>query len=210
MSENYQKQFDQFRADIAQHTIIVKRNDGLYRHLRCSRGGKYAHSFEVITWPGYLCYCGDMGCFVFTRLPDMFEFFRGRVTAMIDRDYIAEKAVAVDKPDGLRGFSEELFEAAVKADFESFTEDWSEEDKARLWEEIDDCVLQAASDGPSAAIEAAMSMSHNGRDVCPDFYEHQLEEFTSRFVWCCYAIPWAIEQYDAAMRLKEAQPRCDR
>ena len=29
-------------------------------------------TFDIVTWPGYLCYSGDMGCFVFTRLPDMF------------------------------------------------------------------------------------------------------------------------------------------
>lgn len=202
MTEEYQKQFEQFEKDVAEHKVTVLREDGLYRHLRCSRGS-YAYSFDVVTWPGYLCYSGDMGCFVFTRLPDMFEFFRGRRTATIDRGYLAEKAVAADRHDGIREFSEEMFKAAVKDDFDSFAEGWSEEDRVSLWAEIEDEVICAVSDGRDTAVRAAVDFvwraAEGRRDhhVFSDFWEHRLEDYTPRFQWCCYAVPWAIEHYDA-------------
>ena len=196
MNEEYQRQFERFNADVASHSVRVLREDGLYRHLRCSSGG-YAYSFDIITWPGYLCYCGDMGSFVFTRLPDMFEFFRGRQTALIDHGYLAEKAVAVDKPDGLRVFSEERFREAVRSDFESFTEDWDAANRAVVWEDVEAEVLSYVDDGRNAAVGAAMEFRCDKREVFPDFWEHRLEEYTGRFWWCCYAIPWAIEKYDA-------------
>jgi hypothetical protein len=198
--ESYEQQFGKFQRDVEGHTVTVLKDDGLYRHLRCAKGGSYCMSFEVITWPGYLCYSGDMGCFVFSRLRDMFEFFRGRTDAMVDRSYLAEKAIASDKYDGIRKFSEELFAAAVRSDFETFTEDWADDQKAELWQDIEDEVLSAAGDGISAAIAAAMEFEHERQAVFSDFYEHHLEDFTGRFWWACYAIPWAIAHYDAAQR----------
>lgn len=65
-----------FLADVAAHQIHVLRDDGVHRHIRFKRPGTYCMQFDLITWPGYLCYTGDMGTYVFNRLEDMFEFFR--------------------------------------------------------------------------------------------------------------------------------------
>lgn len=210
----YQQEFERFQRDVAEHAVSVLRDDGLYRHLRCRRGDSYTYGFDVITWPGYLCYTGDMGSFVFARIPDMFEFFRGRRKAVVDRRYLAEKAVAVDKPDGIRAYSEDLFKAAVKADFDSFVEGdgLTPEQAADLWRQIEDDVLSCGDDRHGHdAVEAAMTFRWvpeqlgltQGREVFPFFYEHRLEEFTTRFWWCCYAVPWAIEQYDATKTAAE-------
>jgi hypothetical protein len=204
LNDEYKKQFEQFENDVAEHTVSVLREDGLYRHLRCRRDDSYIYGFDIITWPGYLCYSGDMGCFVFTRLPDMFAFFRGRRTAMVDRGYLAEKAVAADKHDGIREYSEELFRAAIKVDFDTFVESHSLEPSraAEVWQSIEDDVLSSA-DNHSEAVSAALAFQWpldaygRGRHVFPDFWEHRLEDYTTRFGWCCYAVPWAIEHYDA-------------
>jgi hypothetical protein len=208
MSE--QEQFERFQRDVAGHTVTVLRDDGLYRHLRCANGGSYCMSFDVVTWPGYLCYAGDMGCYVFTRIRDMFEFFRGRHTAMVDRGYLAEKCVAGDKPDGVREYGEALFEAAVRSDFETFTEEgWTAEGKEALWENIKDEVLIFAGDGLQRAVQAAQDFefydadSGKMRTVFHDFWEHRLEDYTARFWWCCYAIPWAIARYDTIEKSQE-------
>jgi hypothetical protein len=205
VTEQYEEQFARFNNDVKGHSVQVLRDDGLYRHLRCSEGSRYCMSFDVVTWPGYLCYAGDMGCFVFTRLRDMFEFFRGRQEAMIDRGYLAQKAVAADKPDGIREYSEERFRAAVKADYGSYveSEELSPQSAADLWECITDEVL-SRGDNRHDAVNAAMdfewtpSRGSRPRAVFSDFWEHRLDEYTTRFWWCCYAIPWAIAQYDAA------------
>lgn len=209
MRDEYEKQFAQFNEDVALHSVMVLRDDGLYRHLRCS-AGSYHMQFDVVTWPGHLAYCGDMGSYVFTRLPDMFEFFRGRLGAVVDRGYIAEKAVAADASDGICSFCSELFRAAVKDDFDQFVEyqSLSKEEADELWEAIEDDVL-SSEDVEADAVDAAMSFrwapegrsSHKGREVFCDFWEHRLREFTPRFIWCCYAIPWSIAQYDAASEL---------
>jgi hypothetical protein len=195
---DYQKDFDRFQKDVAAHVVTVLRDDGLYRHLRCAVAGSYCMSFDVLTWPGYLCYSGDMGCYVFTRLRDMFEFFRGRTEPMIDRGYLAEKCVASDKSDGLRRFDEDLFEAAIRSDVDSFTDGWTNDEKAELLAAVEEEVLPYRHDGHVAAIQAAEAFRHDGSSVFHDFWDHRLEEYTPRFVWCCYAIPWAIQQYDSA------------
>ena len=66
---------DVFLKDVAHHSMVVVRDDGVHRHLIFSNNGSFIYRFEIITWPGYLAYVGDMGSFVFTRIEDMFSFF---------------------------------------------------------------------------------------------------------------------------------------
>jgi len=70
--ENEQPKQDRFLNDIANHSMSIVRDDGVYRHLVFSNNGSSVFRFELITWPGYLAYTGDMGAFVFSRLNDMF------------------------------------------------------------------------------------------------------------------------------------------
>ena len=65
-----------FLRDVQQHQIQVIRHDGVNRHIRFKRPGSMSYYFDLITWPGHLCYTGDMGTYVFRRMDDMFEFFR--------------------------------------------------------------------------------------------------------------------------------------
>jgi hypothetical protein len=214
MREPYEEQFARFQQDIAEHTVTVLREDGLYRHLRCRRDDSYTYGFDIVTWPGYLAYTGDMGTYVFSRLPDMFGFFRARQQAVIDRGYLAEKAVAVDKPDGLRAYSEDLFRAAVKGDYDSFlvSHTLTVSEAQSLWQAIEDQVLSNA-DSPHDAVRAAVDFVWpiEGRvaPVFPDFWGHRLETLTLRFWWCCYAIPWAIAQYDGLKDVESGKRRPD-
>lgn len=70
-------QESRFLADVKDHKISIVRDDGVYRHVRFAKPETVCMHFDLITWPGYLAYVGDMGAFTFTRLRDMFEFFRG-------------------------------------------------------------------------------------------------------------------------------------
>lgn len=79
-------------------TILM--DNGIYRHLRFQKPKSSNQWFDIVTWPGYLAYSGDMGCFMFTRLKDMFEFFRdGREDGRlhINQSYWGEKLEAVDR-----------------------------------------------------------------------------------------------------------------
>lgn len=87
-----------FAAETAQHQMTVLRDDGLYRHVRFMHvapnpeTGKPERSsfywFDLLTWPGCLTINGDCGTYTFSRIEDMFEFFRG---SRINPMYWAEK-----------------------------------------------------------------------------------------------------------------------
>ncbi|AII27758.1 hypothetical protein B9J07_12835 [Sinorhizobium sp. LM21] len=202
MSDYYEK-LDKAKAeflrDAGKHEMLIKQDDGVYRHIRFSQGGSSVYHFDITTWPGYLCISGDMGCFVFARTMDMFTFFRGE---RINPSYWSEKLQATNNRSGHRRFSFDLLKEAVAADFEHWDFD-SDEQKAAAWKAITD-----DWDGLFYSAEGS-DLHHAVSEVmdweCPvtkqkfqDFWEHDLEDYTHHFMWCCNAIQWAIQQYDAA------------
>jgi hypothetical protein len=68
---------ERFESDTAEHELTVLRDEGLYRHLSYGKPRSGTMRVDVVTWPGHLAYVGDMGAFVFSRVADMFTFFRG-------------------------------------------------------------------------------------------------------------------------------------
>lgn len=109
-----------FQRDTATHRMTVLHDDGLYRHLRfrshhlCNdaeyRPTSSFYWFDLITWPGSLAINGDCGSFVFSRITDMFEFFRSRYG--INPQYWAEKLRAPE-PAGATEYSEDRFRQLV-------------------------------------------------------------------------------------------------
>lgn len=66
-----------FQTETATHKMTVLHDDGLYRHLRFApEKGPSFYWFDLVTWPGTLAFRGDVDGYMFTRVPDMFEFFR--------------------------------------------------------------------------------------------------------------------------------------
>ena len=87
-----------FMRNISQHQLIVHHDDGVYRHITGKRPGTIDMHFNVVTFPGYLAYTGDMGAYTFFRTHDMFTFFRqkpGRF-GYINPHYWAEKLEATN------------------------------------------------------------------------------------------------------------------
>src|ERR1035438_10338294 len=70
------KQPESFLADVAEHAMAVMQDNGVYRHLRFRKPGSSNMWFDLITWPGSLVISGDMGTWAFSRVEDMFAFFR--------------------------------------------------------------------------------------------------------------------------------------
>jgi len=171
-------------ANFKNHSVTVMHDSGLYRHLRCRVGESFCMGFDVVTWPGYLSISGDMGCFVFTRVNDMFTFFRGHEDEP-NLGYWHEKLAAHCSRQGSEEFSREKFEQCV----ESYIEGWDEgSEKERVREELIESDLSDCSHDElvKKAMEAGLD----------SFYEYSLTEFTIRFKWACHAIPWAIMKYD--------------
>ena len=187
---------ERFLGDIADHEMTVIRDDGVSRHIRFRKPGTCIYGFDLITWPGLLCYTGDMGTFVFSRIEDMFKFFRCRDKLFtISTGYWAEKVIASDR-SGIRQYSPELFVAVVEEWFrDSWEEELSKEEFEALHERLKEEVLSVA-DNEYDAMRAAMEFEHDGQLVLQDFWEANVEEYTPTFLWCCHAIQWGISIYD--------------
>jgi len=196
---------ERFETEIAEHVMTVIRDDGEYRHLRFSRPNTRAMSFDLLTWPGHLCYTGDMGTYVFSRVRDMFEFFRSPKGDWrdINPPYWAEKVLASDR-DGIKEFSPEKFEQnawdALDQSMEGLLSyDLTPDQVLEIREDVERDVIGVAHDqGQEAAIQAALDFQYESVDLFPDFWESDSTVYTHRYIWCCHAIVWGVAQYDAA------------
>jgi len=208
---------ERFERDVAEHQMTVLHEDGVYRHIRFRRPDSSSMHFDLITYPSYLVYSGDMGCYVFSRLTDMFEFFRtdrlhrkDPSKLYINRGYWSEKLQAVDgsrRGGNATEFCEEKFTRVIN----EYRVNWIREgresltkvQRRELWEAVDDDVLRYLDEGEHSVYPRANDFSWSvGRDThhyhFADLWEHDFTDYTFHFTWCCYAIAWAIGQYDAA------------
>lgn len=189
-----------FLKDVANHLMEINRDDGLYRHLRFSQPDTCCYWFDVVTWPGILCYQGDMGCYMFRRIPDMLEFFRDGTAGplRINPHYWSQKAKAIGRNSPIEEFDPDQFRKRI--------EEWLDESEAspKLREAVKVEVLSRADDGEREAMRAAIDFEHGGFRF-QDFWEVDLKRYSHRFLWCCYALAWAVRQYDAAKASTEKE-----
>lgn len=204
-----------FLNDVREHQIAVIRDDGVHRHLRFQNPGTMCMHFDLITWPGYLCYTGDMGTYVFRRLNDMFQFFRTDadsawlkskgLTLGINLSYWGEKLEAIDRGDGYKKWSEDLFRDRLRESFDQWAERAlrpSEIESA--WQTVEqDVIHEMEYGGKETAYRLAMECEINGKRPFQDFWEVDAEEYSHRFVWCCYALAWGVAKYDQTKLVTE-------
>jgi len=207
---------ESFLKDVANHQMEVIRDDGMYRHVRFRQPGSSCYLFDLITWPGYLCYVGDMGSYVFSRLPDMFQFFRtdrknrhlkNGQTLGINLGYWAEKVQAMDKNDGINEFDEDKFNRVIVERTVNWIrerrEETTKDDRRELWEAVMSQVVGADGDSGGyrqkvAAYDFYYQVNSKVKFQFDDLWESNFDRYTYRFVWCCYALAWGILQYDNA------------
>jgi len=216
---------EMFLKDVEQHSMAVLRDDGVNRHIRFKAAGTMIEHFDLITWPGYLCYTGDMGTYVFRRLEDMFEFFRtdrqynrsrGRELG-INLSYWAEKLEAVDRSGSggsYQEFCEDKFTRAVIGDLIQWIRSNSyrttKDERRELWDAVMHNVIGEDSDsGGYRKQAAAHDFNHHinhdvGNFYFQDFWDHDVTKYTGRFIWCCYALAWGIQQYDNSKSAQDA------
>jgi hypothetical protein len=150
-----------------------------------------------------------MGCYVFSRVHDMFRFFRmeekdrtgswmqGR-TLSIGPGYWAGKLDAVDRHSPATEFCEEKFRARVAEFYKDWRRSWTiPDDVARdLRDDLRNSVLIHADsehDAYRAAYEFSFESGRHRFDL-QDF--GSCERFSFRYIWACYAIVWGIWHYD--------------
>lgn len=191
---------EQFLRDVAEHQLTVIRDDGVHRHLQFRRPGSVCMGFDLITWPGYICFCGDMGTYVFYRLEDMFSLFRSPPGAMdglyINPSYWSEKCESADcRGNGVREYDPDLFRTVIADYILDAEEDYPPTMMAELLEAVGEDVLAYAEEGEHEARRCAVNFEWKDFEFT-DFWERELTTFTFRFIWCCYAIVWGIREYD--------------
>ncbi len=200
----------EFLADVSKHAMTIAMDDGVYRHVRFRQPSNSNMWFDVVTWPGVLVIHGDMGSWTFSRVQDMFTFFRDE-KLRINQSYWAEKLQhgTHGGRDGARVWSDDLFREQLLnrvkdsgldgEDLKAVTDALREEVLCRdnKYE-----LLIAARDFsckiPSRESERYGKFQFDSCEL-PDG-----KEYAYHFVWCLYAIVWAIQQYDATK--KTAQP----
>lgn len=209
---------EQFLKDVCAHKMTVLQDDGLYRHIKFAIPGDSSHSFSLVTWPGFLTICGDMGTYVFSRTPDMFEFFatprrhfapadapRKDTAPVVNLGYWAEKLVATDTSGqalGAYAYQQELMEQRVKDELEAFLRDRTHlfpEEVEEMRDEVESSVLCELTGDKTLDIKVVEDFSHDiDGDVLKfqDAWEWSVEDYTYHFTWCCYAIAWGIELYE--------------
>lgn len=184
---------ESFLKDVSRHKLTVLHDDGVYRHLRFKKPESTDMYFDIVTWPWYLAYSGDMGCYVFSRITDMLQFFRdnGAGPPRINLGYWHEKVEAQARHDGVKEYREEKFREQVNH-WLDMSEATPEQRQAVELE-----VMCHADDGEARAMQAACDFEHDGFRLT-DFWEADCTDYTYRYIWCCYALVWGIRQYDAA------------
>lgn len=184
---------ERFQKDTTKHEMTVLHDDGLYRHLLFMqpRPESSSYWFELITWPGSLVVRGDIEGYMFTRLSDMFEFFRGKDD--IDPRYWAGK-LERGRSSAME-YSEEMFRQLV---VEYTIEAIRYGDAPRgigkaVREEILNSELLAFE---GEAREVLERFEYRGFEF-QDVWEWDFQDYEWSFLWACHAIVWGIDQYDS-------------
>lgn len=203
-----------FLRDVAQHQMLVLRDTPSYRHIAYRNPEDSECHFEILTWPGKLCYSGDMGTYVFSRTHDMFEFFRSPRTRAknstrplnIDYRYWAEKLEASCRA-GVKEFDFNKFKTNVELLMSCF------EFPLAAREECRDVVFDAFDVYSSKDLAMHELFEFQYKDAATgkifsfnNVEELDCESYTHSFLWCCHAISWAIEMYDNAVAEKMKEP----
>lgn len=204
---------ESFLKNVENHYMTILKDDGIYRHLRFNKPSpnSWDQRFEIITYPNGICYSGDMGSFVFERTYDMLGFFRHPDGELgINSGYWAEKCVAECVTDGVRQFDIDQVRSSIRNYWESYFYERTESDEAQsIWESIEKYILNSG-DSEIEIVNAIWEYDSScawWRTGSGDRTSHfSLDDFfvdgcclyskTYRFLWCLWALSWAVIQYD--------------
>lgn len=211
---------ERFKRDTAEHVMTVLHDDGLYRHLRFAQPDRSGYWFEIVTWPGSLAVRGDIdGRPIFSRLDDMFAFFRSD-SGRIHPQYWAEKTDGAGQ--SLKEYTEDVlldyleddlgeYEGEVypdllaaydeaKAKFDELPPElqrWKYSEKPVEPLSPDDIRKRAQGCANEEEARDLLAELENA-GICSGTWEWDLRGWTWSFLWICHAIVSGIAQYDAA------------
>lgn len=197
-----------FLKDVGLHKVEILLDIGVHRHIKCrSTIHGWNQWFEVVTWPGSLAISGDMGSWVFSRTEDMFRFFRSG-ELKINPSYWSEK-LQVGR-DEAKDFSNEAFREDLLEHLSWYGV--KGERLSKLTAAIEEDIF-SGNESEHELLRAAFEFSHDevvhGEKCKFQFETSEMpsgKRWTYRFIWCLYAIVWAIQQYDSQHAALEPTP----
>ncbi|MCW2255133.1 hypothetical protein M2263_001224 [Providencia alcalifaciens] len=206
---NYDDAKKHFQNETKNHEMTIIHEDGLYRHVRFKQPKTNVYYFDLVTYPGYLVFSGDMGTWVFSRLHDMFDFFSGDD---INTGYWAEKLQhgAGGGRDTAKEYSQEETEETIKKHFNYWVEDNKKtDDDGYTQEEIDEYQreykhhrselkeLLNNTDSEWSIIEAIQNISNGDFEYSPfeETWDLIRKDYSHHYLWACFAIQWGINKY---------------
>ncbi|MEV4441320.1 hypothetical protein AB0K09_20310 [Streptomyces sp. NPDC049577] len=193
---------ERFASDVEGATMTVVKDDGVHRHLSFRFPKASWEWCEVVTWPGMLVLRGGLGCWSFTRVEDMFGFFRPTPhRERIDPVYWAGKLVpgsgSEAKEYNAKRAASYIRNTVVDAivEYPSLSED-VENDLFPAWGGPD-LSTEAGLRAALGRFEGAYQDIHKGfRFPVEDWDLHRYSDW---FLLSCLVLPWAVEQYDAVL-----------
>lgn len=208
MGERSQAIRDEFLKTVSEFEMKVELDQDHHRSILFHKPGTHNCHFRLTTWSGYLAVTGDMGDYIFSRLHDMFDFFRtDGEEIQINVGYWTEKLKSISKFGSTR--NGDVFEFDALSTVESIMNvvddylEWddyedlpfSEEDVANYREELESC-------GTEDEILNVVDSNQLKFEIT-DAWEHLQTKPTYHIIWILCAINWGIKQYD---KWKESQP----
>ena len=196
---------EQSLKDVASHQLTVNLDQGVFRDITIADPNTMAMHYNITTRPGYLIFTGDMGSFVFTRLADMFDFFRNKDGYNINPGYWEEKLEAVDSRGGAKEFSSDLVKEILTEHLQDHLEgldsgcyekDQSDAEEAK---EATEHLISLAEDDKHDFYETLRNWDADDAGVLDMecWWEWDFNDHTYHYIWACFAIVHAIKLYDA-------------
>jgi len=192
---NREKVKECFLKDTAKHSMVIEKDDGVFRHIVFSNNGSSVYKFRLTTFPGYLVVSGDMGEWIFSRIYDMFNFFGdSKEKLSINPSYWSEKLDA--SKDGYSEFSERMFSYTVNRDVKEYiNENDVDDDKMKEIKEELEFMIGDANE--YNCYEKMHEFDYNlDLSIFQYSFEYSFKEYTHHYLWACFAVVWGINKYN--------------
>jgi hypothetical protein len=198
---------ESFLENVKEHELTIVSDIGNVRHLTMKKPNDLTYHYHITTWEDHLCISGDMGCYVFSRTEDMFRFFRtGSEELNINEYYWHEKLVSESLYVPSKKFSPEKFNEYLEdslntyCEYNEMSDDWKEKVLNQMkgdlffpeseYEGRESINNQSWHDFSCESLEEFADYLEN------DSIEEDFQILSDHFIWCLYAIVYAIKKYD--------------
>ncbi|GHH54747.1 hypothetical protein [Streptomyces candidus] len=205
---------ERFASEVDGATMTVVKDDGLHRHLSFRFPKASWDWCEVVTWPGMLILRGGLGCWSFTRTEDMLDFFRpGPHRERIDPLYWEGKLVPGSGSEVKvydEGRARAYVRQAVAEAVETHEHIQAEDAEDWLFSEFSyaewdsEAALMRTLGWFEGRVDAERPVGGSVEEIsASEFHfpvqDWDLHRYSDWFLLSCVVLPWAVEQYDAAL-----------